>query len=325
MNLSTIEIRINNARANIDKTLKTLERHHLRLEKYKKELDSRGIDYSDISAAMAAASSESRTDDYWLLGDYSDKLYDIKQNEQKLVELTNKLSQYLEMFKKESERQNIPHIPALEEFLEAWKAEADEWYRDKTLALLKFQSKNREKVEQIRAKYQPSPFLHRKEIEQEEKAAGVDYNTYQERIHRLFGLDVQNLVMELRHGSEAFEKQLEALLNEEIKNKRLDLYYRCTAAVGVITDASGLYVGDNGSLNGYIEGENGKATVETIVAGGYNIQCRHYRVLVKPIKEKESLSHLITNAEKRAIPSPVSNEQTTLKGNDFSNKEKLTR
>ena len=321
MELSTIEIRINNARANIDKTLKTLERHHLRLEKYKKELDSRGIDYSDVSAAMAAAANESRTDDYWLLGDYGDKLYDIKQNEKKLVELSNKLSQYLELFKKESERQDIPHIPALEEFLAAWKVEADLWYRDKTEAFLKFQAKNKAEVERIRAKYQPSPFLHRKEIEKEEKAAGVDYNTYQERIHRLFGLDVQNLVMELRHGQEAFDKQLESLLNEEVKNKRLDLYYRCTAAVGVITDASGLYVGSNGSLNGYIVGEDGKASVETIVAGGYNIQCRHYRVLVKPVREKASLSDLITDAEKRVSSSQHSKENAALKSTDISSKE----
>ena len=40
----------------------------------------------------------------------------------------------------------------------------------------------------------------------------------------------------------------------------------------------------NGEINGIAEGEKGRAKVETIGAGGYNIQCYHFRVLVNKIE-----------------------------------------
>ena len=52
---------------------------------------------------------------------------------------------------------------------------------------------------------------------------------------------------------------------------------------GNVTDASGLYMGHDGTINGIIVGDKGKAKVETIVAGGWNIQIAHYRVLVHKV------------------------------------------
>ena len=61
------------------------------------------------------------------------------------------------------------------------------------------------------------------------------------------------------------------------------LIARVNKAVGIILEAKALYVGVNGELNGYIKGEDGTCKIETIYAGGYNIQCLHYRVLVKKV------------------------------------------
>lgn len=78
---------------------------------------------------------------------------------------------------------------------------------------------------------------------------------------------------------------LEKELEKEKKAKMMDLIRRVNEVVGSITDASGLSIDVKGNLNGFIIGTTGKAEVETIGAGGWNIQCFHYRVLVKTIKK----------------------------------------
>ena len=63
-----------------------------------------------------------------------------------------------------------------------------------------------------------------------------------------------------------------------------DIINRTVKITGPITDASNLKVGGKGDLNGFIIGENGKAKVETIGAGGWNIQRWHLRTLVHQMK-----------------------------------------
>ena len=54
---------------------------------------------------------------------------------------------------------------------------------------------------------------------------------------------------------------------------------RVTKITGVITDASNLHI-NKGELNGTITGEKGAVNVNTIGAGGYNIQRYHFRTLI---------------------------------------------
>lgn len=68
----------------------------------------------------------------------------------------------------------------------------------------------------------------------------------------------------------------------------LNLIERTIEIAGKITDCRGLVLDrDNQGcaiINGLIIGEKGKAKVESIGAGGYNIQRYHIRVLVKEVK-----------------------------------------
>lgn len=301
MELRTLEIRIQNARANIVKVKNTLARHQKALDKYRKQLDERGIDYSNLAEARAQAARSNRDEDYWLLCDYDNKLDDIKNNEKKLNELYEKLESYKEQFEVESKRQEVPHIPALEEFLAGWKENARDWYCGQVSAFHAFNAERDRIRAEIKAKYAPREFYHRKEIAEEEKAAKVDHDSYKQQVKANYTADVLQMAQEGAPGQPRFDQKLEEDLDDEVRRKRLDLYLRCTAAVGVITDAAGLRVGDNGSINGFVVGENGKASVETVWAGGYNIQRLHYRVMVKPVRVKESLASKIQEAQQRPV------------------------
>lgn len=65
----------------------------------------------------------------------------------------------------------------------------------------------------------------------------------------------------------------------------LDLIDRVSSKTGKITSYENLNLASNNAgflvLNGYVIGEKGTAKVESIMAGGYNIQRLHIRVLVK--------------------------------------------
>lgn len=312
MELTTLDIRIQNTLANIEKTHRTLSRFQNQAQTRKERLEGQGLDLSDLEKTLQTVRAQVRSTGtgqelLWDLSDYEDTLESVERNQEKLDLLFTKLETYQKQREKEAARADIPTIPALEAFLSAWKAQAADWYRDRAHALHAFEEYRYTKCREISAKYEPQPFRHRKEIKAEEKAAGVDYDSYQKQKNALFSQDVQRLSLEGLPGTPGFETALDKLLCDEIKRKRLDLYYRCTAAVGVITDARGLSIGSNGSLNGLVIGENGKARVETVLAGGHTIQCLHHRVLIKPVREKDTLSQQIqTAAGKTRAPSAPS-------------------
>lgn len=80
--------------------------------------------------------------------------------------------------------------------------------------------------------------------------------------------------------------RLDKVIADEKARKYDDLCERIGHVVGEITDCDGLHIGaKSGELNGIVVGTNGKARVETIGAGGYNIQVFHYRVLVHKLKD----------------------------------------
>ena len=66
----------------------------------------------------------------------------------------------------------------------------------------------------------------------------------------------------------------------------LNLYYRVKNITGEVVSWEGIHLtfGNGGPvLNGYVAGKEGRCEVESILAGGYNIQRLHVRTLVKEV------------------------------------------
>ena len=123
----------------------------------------------------------------------------------------------------------------------------------------------------------------------------VPEDSYRDTRRRKFDDEYINIPFERKYGSLKYARSIWDLTEEKIhannqrdgENLILDLLRRVTKITGPVTDWSELYVtqGNMGAvINGYVIGEDGRAEVESILAGGYNIQRLHVRTLVKPIR-----------------------------------------
>jgi hypothetical protein len=190
---------------------------------------------------------------YWLEGEIEWHLEDIKRAEGDLKHERKQLSDYINKRNIEiSDLENIPNVQVVEEFLNNWKNKTIAYYIGRVEALRQFKVDNKD----------------------------VEYDERMKLINKNFRKDIQHYES---YGRE-YKEKLVIDIERDLIAKRIDLYKRCADVVGIITDASGLYCGMDGNINGYVVGDRNRAIVETIGAGGYNIQQYHYRVLVKECK-----------------------------------------
>lgn len=172
------------------------------------------------------------------------------------------------------------NVSVILEFLEQWKEESRKFYQDQfpryLEALETLNQKRREHSEWWNRGGWNDP--NRKAVDKEYN----DFNAaFQARWAFLlpYVVRVQN-TKTLRMEPSFDLDRLNRDLDEEANRKYDFIIERTNAIVGEITDASGLSVGAKGDLNGYIVGKKGRAKIQTIGAGGYNIQRFHFRTLI---------------------------------------------
>ena len=184
---------------------------------------------------------------------------DIRKLEKEIEDTKRLIEGRKSKLKEEEEKEGkILDIKVFDEFLENWKCKAKEFYLREI-----------EKLEE-----------YDKETEKKRKTIN-DYKEEREYSHDRY-IKKQNLFSNLIL-SHPREKEIDRMLDGEVKNKKLDLITRSEKVVGKILDGNKLTIGDNGSINGVIIGDKGRAEIKTIYAGGYNIQCLHYRVIIKKL------------------------------------------
>lgn len=201
---------------------------------------------------------------------------DIRITTRELEQARTALEDYQKMLTAETEKANSRNIQVIIDFLNDWQARVrayhleslpryiearTEWYRiDREYCNWFNRERRNESPEECKRR--------RDENRQAEKNFNRAWNWLTPYIER----DSINL------------EKLNKDLQREADAKYDDIIERTNEITGTITDASFLHIGAKGDLNGYIIGERGKAKVETIGAGGYNIQCYHFRTLIHKMK-----------------------------------------
>ena len=190
------------------------------------------------------------------------------------------LENYKAELKTEEEKAGSRNVEAILKFLENWKIRVKEFYAAQFIQY----KKERAELSESDAKYYEkertlkynSPEYKEAYEEQREahKAFNYRWNFIEGYVDRKFNGSGRQYELIFNHEKLAKELDREANLKYD------DIINRTNEITGKITDASCLDVGEKGELNGYIIGERGTAKVTTIGAGGYNIQCFHFRTLV---------------------------------------------
>jgi len=192
---------------------------------------------------------------------------DVRISANKLDDLFNQLIRLNEQYKKQLNVENVPRIPAIEELLNKWEAR----YKEHIVDLLVEEIYQNEKLNKMYAELKGDKYNLK------EEDTTIEYKMLLKK-NRAFRMENE---YEIRIGHD--NKELTKFIAYSKENRRANLIQQVTKVVGEITDAEGLHFGYDSGINGLVVGKDGKARVETIDAGGYNIQCYHYRVLVKKV------------------------------------------
>jgi hypothetical protein len=278
MKAEDIRARLLKAEENVSKRIKTTERFTQQLIKAQAKLQRCGwIDLNDLdsiahdSDARARYTAETGDDLYWDICEVKWKENDIKDSNRKLKDL----QQIVENWK-----EKLSKAEAVEDIWNGVIPQSFKSYKDRLVA--EWNAWDKERRANLTREYKKlgyRDFMKRYKYAEYEFLSKTD-----DEIDKENQRDAENLI--------------------------LDLYNRVVNYIGKITSWEQLCISQY-HINGIISGELGDCKVESILAGGYNIQRLHIRVLVHKIDFQQEAKESV-KAEKtisKATKTPKSNSE----------------
>lgn len=216
--------------------------------------------------------------------DQEDVLDHFREKKLLVDELTQRLEKYEEALTHMNAFEKRDKVKVIWDFLLGWKEDTINFIKENAKLLYSLKNNYRKAFQDYMSKH-PEEF----------NASNWRTARYREKdFQEAYYSPIHSLTFDVytREGK-VDEKKLNDILDKDIELKYRTLEAKIKKVCGEIVDASGLYIASNGMINGYIVGTEGKAHIETIIAGGYNQdiivntkhgQIAHYRVIVKGVK-----------------------------------------
>lgn len=270
MNKEDLSKRIEVIKSKIEKTEKLKDKYYNKIDEENKKYLDFSYTWIDINHLNLPFEQQSAIENC------RDKIREIQGLQTTLDKYNKKLSE-ISSFKQED------RIKVIWDFLLKWKEDTINFIKENAELLYSLRNNYRKAFEDYKSK-------HPEEFNGDNWRA--EY--YKEKdFQKTYYAPIHNLTYNVyTRGGKVDEKRLNDILDNDIELKYKSLEAKIKNVCGEIVDASDLYIANNGMINGYIVGTEGKAYVETIVAGGYNQntivntkhgQIVHYRVLVKKL------------------------------------------